>query len=232
MTLTWQTFEDKNELDQALATRVAQALAEAIVQRGRAVLVVSGGRTPQGFFQAVRQQDLDWSRVTVTLADERWVPADHADSNERLVREHLLQDHAAAAGFVSLYAPGLSATEGQAEIEARLTRLPDPLDVVILGMGDDGHTASLFPQAPELADALQTTTHCIATTPVTAPHMRMSLSLKTLAKAHNLIVHITGGGKRSLLQTQMLATLPRQDWLPIRTVLDSALNSPVVFWSE
>ena len=96
-------FDNRGQLDAALALRIAERLREDLQAHGRASLAVSGGSTPKGLFAQLAAADLDWSQVAITLVDERWVPDDHADSNARLVREHLLVSRAAAARFVPLY---------------------------------------------------------------------------------------------------------------------------------
>lgn len=128
-----------------LADLIAANLSTSLRKRNAASLVVSGGSTPAPLFDALSTRELDWSRVTVTLADERWVPADHKDSNEALVRNRLLVGNAASAAFVSLYEPGCSPIEAQSVVAQRLGSMPLPFDVVLLGMGNDGHTASFSP---------------------------------------------------------------------------------------
>ena len=137
----------------ALAQRVADALRQAIDSRGSATLVVSGGRSPVAFFGALAQQALDWRQVLVSLADERWVPVNHASSNEALVRRHLLRGAASEAKFLGLYRVAGSLEQAAELADAAFAELP-PIDVLVLGMGDDGHTASLFPEGKELAEGL------------------------------------------------------------------------------
>lgn len=224
----WHICDTSSNLDGALARFVASRLKEALAARGTASLAVSGGRTPAGFLRTLGAMQLDWSRIGITLADERWVSAEHADSNARLVRETLLSGAASAANFIPLFNSADNAAAGQPEIEQRLAGLSWPLDIVVLGMGDDGHTASLFPQAPELENACTTSAHCAAITPVTAAHSRLSLSLSALTSARSLLVHITGEGKRHLLETALAqSTAPV---LPIRRVLDAAAETHV-FWT-
>ncbi|MEN9657097.1 MAG: 6-phosphogluconolactonase [Pseudomonadota bacterium] len=229
--LSWQEFVSKDELDQQLADFIAQALSEAIAARGQAGIAVSGGRTPAGMFKALRVKELDWSKVIITLADERWVAPDHADSNERLTRENLLQDKAASATFISQVSSAQTAHEGQATIEARLAALPAPLDVLILGMGDDGHTASLFPKAAELEAACASTARCAAVTPPAAPHQRITLTLPTLAAARSVIVHITSDSKKALLKDALLEQKTETQLFPIRRVLDQCNGLKQVFWA-
>jgi 6-phosphogluconolactonase len=229
--LSWHEFSSKDELDLQLADFIAEQLSAAIAARGQAGMAVSGGRTPAGMFKALRVKELDWSKVVITLADERWVAPDHADSNERLTRENLLQDKAVSATFISQVTSAATAHEGQASIEERLAALPSPLDVLILGMGDDGHTASLFPHALELETACASDALCAAVTPPVAPHQRITLTLPTLAKARSVIVHITGDSKKALLQAALLEQKPMSDLFPIRRVLDKCNGLKQVFWA-
>lgn len=225
--LQWHEETDTTSLDACLAEFVAQRLREALALRNQASLAVSGGKTPAGFLRKLGNMALDWSRVTVTLVDERWVPAEHADSNARLLRETLLNGPAAKAGFIPLFNAAPTPSAGQALCEQQLEKLAWPLDVVVLGMGDDGHTASLFPQAPELEIGLTSATRCIAMTPVTAPHPRISLTLSAIVSARNLLLHLTGQGKRHVLETTLAAPAPG---LPIRRVLEAAPLTHV-FWA-
>ncbi|QLG86811.1 6-phosphogluconolactonase [Chitinibacter bivalviorum] len=230
MALQWHEFSNKETLDQQLAATIADELKKAIAARGTAGLAVSGGRTPAGMFKALRNSDLDWSRVVITLVDERWVQPDHADSNERLTRENLLQDGAAAATFVSLVNTQATPHEALAEIEARLAKMPNPIDVVILGMGDDGHTASLFPAAAELEAACESTALLAAVTPPVAPHQRITLTLPTIVKSPKVLVHITGESKKELLLNAMAANVALTEQYPIRRVLDQVPLANV-FWA-
>lgn len=212
---------DAQALAEALAERVADDLRRAVEHRGTASLVVSGGSTPRPFFEALSRRSLPWSAVRVTLADERWVPADHPDSNERLVREHLLQGAASDATLVGLVTPPETPEEGREACETRLEAIERPYDVVVLGLGEDGHTASLFPEADQLAAGLdlETTRTCLAVRPSAAPHARMSLTLPTLLDCRRLVLHITGERKWQVYQ-QAQEPGPAED-LPIRAVLRS-----------
>ncbi|WP_035059243.1 6-phosphogluconolactonase [Andreprevotia chitinilytica] len=232
MSLQWHEFAAKEQLDAQLAATIAADLKAAIAARGTAGLAVSGGRTPAGLFKALSTNtEVNWSKVVITLIDERWVPVDHADSNERTVRQNLLVGPAAEATFISPVSTAATPHEGLAEIEARLTKLPAPIDVAILGMGDDGHTASLFPNAPELEATCASTALVAAVTPPIAPHKRITLTLPTIAKARHVIVHITGEGKKSLLETAMAEEKPLTEQYPIRRVLDQSSGSKEVFWA-
>lgn len=184
-----------------LAEAVAAQLRHAIATRGRALLAVSGGKSPIALFEHLRQQPLDWPSVTVLLADERCVPHTHPDSNTALVRQHLLQDGAAAATFVTFF-DALDAIDTlAAAANQRLAALHWPLDVAVLGMGEDGHTASLFPAAPGLDTALHTTAHVAWVRPDAighAPHPRLTLTLPTLQAARQLHLSLAGPAKQAV----------------------------------
>ena len=216
-------FADAVALAQALAQRVADDLRRGIAERGKAVLVVSGGTTPQGFFTQLALQDLDWARVSVTLADERWVPATHARSNERLVREALLTGRAAAANFVSLHVDTPDPESGFTEIAQRIGALALPFDAVVLGLGNDGHCASLFPDGDRFMQA------CDPDNParvspmrsLTAGEPRITLTLAALAATRALYLHIEGAEKSAVL-ARVLAGEGAYARSPLRVLLRTA----------
>ena len=187
-------YDSRDELDAALTETIATQLAQGIASRGSASLVVSGGSTPKGLFKTLSSTELDWEKVTVLLADERWVPETHADSNSAMVKSLLLQGKAAAANWIDF-----GAGQGDADAEvARITEIlsaMDSFDVVILGMGGDSHTASLFPCSFELPEGLSTTAPVLMTQPTTAPHRRMSLSKDRLLRTELGIIHLVGDSK-------------------------------------
>ncbi|MEK7343917.1 MAG: 6-phosphogluconolactonase [Pseudomonadota bacterium] len=200
-----------------LAARIAAILGDAIAARGVATLAVSGGRSPRPVLEALSQAPIDWGKVVVTLVDERWVEPVSADSNERLVRETLLQGPAAEARFVPMKNEAADAYAGQAEAERAIAALPWPLDIVLLGMGDDGHTASLFPEAAELAEGLSSSARTIAVTPPAAPHQRLSLTASAILDSRHIFLQIGGAGKRAVYD-RALAGGPVEE-LPIRLAL-------------
>ena len=228
--LEFKEFNDSSTLVAVLAAKVAELLRVGIRERGRASLAVSGGTTPMPFFAALSELVLDWEQVTITLADERWVDPAEADSNEHLARHHLLRNRAAVARFVGLKTSAATAVQGEQECEDRLALVPRPFDALILGMGNDGHTASLFPQAAKLDEALSPDSGrlCMAITPPAAPHERMTLTLPALLHSRQIILHIAGAGKRAVYE-QAMADGPVAQ-MPIRAVLKQTAAPVVVFW--
>ncbi|MCB1754573.1 MAG: 6-phosphogluconolactonase [Gammaproteobacteria bacterium] len=196
-------FGDREEQAEVLARVIAAQLRAAIKARDNASLVVSGGSTPIAMFNTLSTLEIPWSNVTVLLADERWVPPDHPDSNQALVEKHLLQNAAASARFVPLWNDATSLDANIAACNKSLTQHARTFDVVVLGMGDDGHTASLFPCAPpaELADALAPhhNESCMAMHPSYAPHARITLSYPRLLDTRRLLLQICGEKKQQVL---------------------------------
>ncbi len=223
-------FETQAALLEALSGAIADDLREAIADRGRASLLVSGGSTPKPLFERLRRIDLPWEKVTVGLCDERWVPVDHPDSNARLVKETLLQEQAAKARFAGMYIDGLSAFEAEQPCDQHLQQTLYPFDVIILGMGSDGHTASLFPDNDRLDEAydLDSKALCIAIEPTTAPHTRMSLTRAAILSAGHLYLHFEGDEKRAVY----LSALKGDDMhaLPIRSVLQQERTDIKVYY--
>jgi len=211
-----------------LAVDVAGVLSASIEKRGQAGMVVSGGSTPKPFFAELKKQKLLWQHMWITLADERWVDTDSTDSNEHMVREQLLNS---GTHFVGLKNDASTPAEGIAEAENRLAAMPQPYDVVILGMGEDGHTASLFPETAGLAEALDPILphSCAAITPLHAPYARMTQTLAALLHCRKLVLHITGAKKRALYEE---AQQPGSCLtLPIRAIVQQNKVPLEVYWS-
>jgi len=230
LTVPRHDFADGAALAEALATTVAEKLRQGIAARGKASLAVSGGRTPAKFFAALSRQRLPWSEVVVTLVDERWVPLASERSNEALVRDGLLQGRAAAARMISLVSAAETPEEGAAEIATRVATLPQPLDVVVLGMGTDGHTASFFPEGDHLAEALDPAGR-LSVVSMRAPgagEPRITLTLPLIAAAGAVYLHIEGRDKAAVLAlAQQGGPL---EALPVRAVLRGCTRPPEVFW--
>ena len=227
--VTLRLFEDGDTAAEALAREVAGRLRQAVEARDRAMLVVSGGRTPVAFLEALSGYDLDWSRVLVLPSDERWVAPDSDQSNSRLIRQHLLRGPATAARLAELVENVSTSPEYAAEWASdRLCLLDWPADVVVLGMGEDGHTASLFPDAPELAEALSdTATPVVMTTPASQPVARLSLSARVLSGAPMTALLLQGEGKMNALREAASSPLAIGP-MPVRYFFQQRLE---VFWS-
>ena len=217
------------QLAQDLARDVAALLADRLARAERASLVVSGGSTPVPFFQALSLAELDWSRVDVTLADERWVPEGDPASNTTLVRRHLLRNRAASARYLPLKQPGETPEQGLAAVREVLSELTRPIEVLVLGMGNDGHTASLFPDAPELLEALAAGTPApvSAMTPASQPQRRVTLTYPILGEARHTLLHLKGHDKLETL-ARALAHPGEVAEMPIRAFLKPGL---AVYWS-
>ena len=224
-------FPDATALAHALVGELKVDLEEAIGARKSASLVVSGGRTPTRVFQQLRAEKIDWKHLWITLADERWVENTSEDSNERLVREHLLVGAAAAARFVGLKNPAPTPEAGAEWAWRALSRVPRPFDVVVLGMGADGHTASLFPGSLALARALDVTVApgCVAVNALAAPHARVSLNLAALLDTRRIVLHIEGDAKWQVYQRARTPGSAAE--LPVRAILHQKEVPVDVFWS-
>jgi 6-phosphogluconolactonase len=203
-------FPDQTAFAAALAGFIARRLHEGLSERGQASLVLSGGRTPRLVLPRLAALPLPWDKITVTLSDERWVPLDHPDSNEGMIREYL----PAAAHVIGLYTGHATPEEGEEECEHRLANFPWPTDVFFLGMGEDGHTASLFPgfSVPPGKG------RCLAIAPRNgAAQPRMTLTPQALLEGRATSLAISGKSKWPIYEAA-LQPGPIED-LPIRLCL-------------
>jgi len=219
-----QVYPTRGALMQGLADVIASELRVALQSR-RATLSVPGGTTPGPVFDLLAQADLDWPRVAVLLNDERWVGEDSPRSNTRLLRERLLVGPAARARLLPLYAPLFEPEEAMAVLGQGIAPFL-PISVLVLGMGADMHTASLFPGADHLADALAPDAPVLmALRACAAGEPRITLTARVLQAAKHIHVLITGPDKRAALERALHLT-PLE--APIRVVLDQA----TVHWAE
>ncbi len=226
--IDFHSFSDRDMLVGELADSVTSLLESGISKNGSASLAVSGGSTPVALFEELSVRDLAWEQVHICLVDERWVDPKDPESNEHLVRTHLLQNRAAAARFTGMKNSAATAGAGEAECERLYREIPAPYDVLLLGMGGDGHTASLFPGAVRLPQAtdMESDRICISIAPLTAPHERMSLSLPAILSSRQIILHITGQDKRDVLDLAM-SDGPAGE-MPIRFILQNGMENPNV----
>jgi 6-phosphogluconolactonase len=227
----FKAYPNADTLALELAAEIAAELARAIALRGLASLVVSGGRSPVKLFEQLRKQALDWSRVCVALADERWVDPTDSGSNERLVREVLLTEGAAAARFAGLKNAAPSPDLGAVSAWETFARVPRPFDVTVLGMGDDGHTASLFPRSPNLHSALDSAAAagCVGMWAPAAPQARLSLNLSALLQSRRIVILLIGEDKKG---TFTAASGPGAvEDMPVRAVLRQQRTPVEVVWA-
>jgi 6-phosphogluconolactonase len=244
MTKAWQPHShgtltvhpvSRAQLNLQLAKDIAQRLAAAIQTRGSAVLSVSGGKSPVALFEDLRVIDIDWSSVRVTLVDERCVPCTHPDSNALLVQTHLLQDLAAKAQLVFMIsntAEPLDSPPVLAKAASKTLLAEGVADVLVLGMGEDGHTASLFADAPNLTEALDlgNTQICMSieleNPPANAPHARITQTLAQILSSRHIVLPLSGADK---LQTLQQAWSHATRALPISFVLQQS-QAPLSLW--
>jgi 6-phosphogluconolactonase len=225
-------YHDREALAEALARAVSGNLDEAVAARGTAVLALSGGTTPALFMRRLARKHVEWSKLVVTLCDERWVPPTHERSNARLVGENLLQGPAAAARFEPLYTDAANPESALEGIARRIDALPSPFDVAVLGLGLDGHIASWFPGGDRLTQALDPDT-AASVLPMRAPDAgepRITLTLPVLAAARRLYLQIEGADKQDVFgrivrgEGAMAAS-------PLRALMQYAATPLEVYWS-
>ena len=196
---------------ETLARFLADGLREALKRAPFASLAVSGGNTPKAVFPLLAQADLAWERVWITLTDERWLPPGHEGSNEGLARRLLLQGKAERARFIGFWSEASSPENALPGLEYRLRQVPWPLDMVFLGMGPDGHIASLFPGDPALEVETGRVTTAMGPPPYTD---RITLVLPELAHARRVALLANGPEKQAILR-QGNQTLPVHRFLAL-----------------
>ena len=223
--MNFQSYPDREMMFLSLANDIAGQLGEFLRRDGHASLCVPGGTTPGPIFDTLSGVDLDWANVAVFLNDERWVAEDNPRSNTRLLRERLLRGFAARARLVPLYAPAERPEDMLGALSDGLT--PHlPISVLLLGMGADMHTASLFPGADRLAEALAPNAPALmALRAEAAGEPRITLTAQVMKAAYNIHILITGAEKREAIERA--ASLPALE-APVRAVLDNA----TVHWAE
>lgn len=231
MAYHFNTFPNGGALAEALADTVADALAGAIAARGRASLAVSGGSTPKAFFAALSRKSIDWRSVTITLVDERFVPETSDRSNHRLVATNLLQNDAAKAKFIPLYHAVADVEDAVLVASGDVAAIPRPFDVVILGMGGDGHTASFFPGGNNLEKALdpKAPRGVISMEAQDAGEPRLTLTFSALQDARLLVLHIEGEAKKPVIDRALAEG--KDSALPIGRVIASAASDTEIYWA-
>jgi 6-phosphogluconolactonase len=223
------TFDDRLSLEAQLADEVARQLTIAIEQKGKASLAVSGGSTPKGFFTQLSNKPLAWSKVTICLADERWVDQHHEASNSALVKKTLCQGLAAQAHFFELKREGELTQALLEQLNQEVSALL-PFDVLMLGMGEDGHTASIFPCSEQVTEGLTTKAPLLKVEPKTAPHTRISFSFSALINSIAIYLQLYGQAKQTVLQQALASQDPVE--MPIRAFLHHPQKTVNIYWAE
>lgn len=231
MSSIMHAFSSQDDLVEALSQSIAEQLQFAIDKKGKASLLVSGGSTPKSLFKKLRVIPLAWEKVSVGLCDERWVSPTSQDSNENLVKMYLLQEKASRATFVGMFEEGMDVQTAQVYCSKKMKTMLFPFDVLILGMGSDAHTASLFPQNVNLDKAfdLNNEALCMAIEPTTAPYIRMSLTRKAILSAENIYLHFEGLEKLAVYQEAIAGD--DMYVMPIRSVLNQELKNIEVYYA-
>ncbi|MEM6758721.1 MAG: 6-phosphogluconolactonase [Pseudomonadota bacterium] len=210
-------YPDRELLAMGLADALVSELKNSLLVHPVATFVVPGGTTPGPIFDSLCAVRLDWDRVHIMLSDERWVPEGHARSNAGLIRSRLMVEHASAAHFVPFYRAGMT-PEAAAPVLSEELAADMPISLLLLGMGEDMHTASLFPGAEGLADMLAPEAPLVVPVSVAGQEPRISFSGPALAGALSKHLVIFGAAKRAALETaQGMEAVDA----PVRAVLDN-----------
>ncbi|NNL55802.1 MAG: 6-phosphogluconolactonase [Woeseia sp.] len=220
-------FASREEASAECATRMESALRSSLRQNKSAAIVLSGGSSPADTLGKLSRANLSWDRVTLTLSDERWVAADHDDSNEKMLRETLLQNNAVSAKVLPLFCPDLEATAAPGRLQQKMSELALPFAGVLLGMGADGHFASLFPDFSGLEAALKPDNDnaFVAVKTAASPHERISMTLATILQSREILLLIFGNDKRQVYEDARkpdsalpVAKLLAQSRVPLRVI--------------
>jgi 6-phosphogluconolactonase len=224
-------YPNSQLLTRDLVAHIVKSLKQAIDKKGHASIAVSGGQTPIPLFRLLSQQNLDWHNVFITLVDDRWVDDTDDASNEKLVLTYLLQNKAKWANFVGLKNGCDNPFDGAEITDKILNKVPMPFDVLILGMGEDGHTASLFPGATNLPAGLDMKSgrKVVGMAPLTASLDRITLTLPTILDSQNIYLHLVGESKMQVLEQAEKGDDIIQ--MPIRAILQQNKVNVIGFWT-
>lgn len=232
--VAFETFADRDSWAAAAAERLCGVLETAVETRGNALFAGAGGSTPSPIYRRMAGAGIDWSRVTVTLVDERYVPETSPDSNAALMKATLLTGEASKAAFVPMYHPSVTVDRSAIEAARALAAASDRLDAALLGMGEDGHICSMFPHSPTLKTLLTPT---LAPTVLgvpqgrdgMAPSMeRLSMNLPFLMQADRVVLALTGAAKRAVFEREAAGNPATQ---PIAALISAGVKLDVL-WTE
>jgi 6-phosphogluconolactonase len=223
-------FKHRDEAVAVLARRIAERLRFAVYRRATASMIVSGGTAPRGLFRALRLTPVPWYLVTIVPSDERWVPVEDDASNEGMIRRELLSGEPGFAHFVSLYRRDCAAPDDSLPaLRASLADVRRPFDSVVLGMGEDGHMASLFPESPDLREALHGDEECVVQHVPKRLHPRVSLTVRSLLDAHEVNLLFFGRAKRAVWE-RSLEPGPVEEY-PVRALVHQERVPVNVYWA-
>lgn len=224
-----EVFPSRDALYEGTASVLASALTTGVAQRDQAGFAATGGTTPAPVYDRLSQLTVPWDKVIVTLSDDRFVPPSHPGSNEGLVRRHLLVGQAAQAGFAPLYFEGVTQEESALKAEAGVASA-SPFGAVLLGVGADGHFASLFPGSPVLAQGLDPDSErLVLAAPAGSPAPdipRLSLTFAALTRTDLIVLLVTGAAKRAVLEG------PIDPALPVASILKQDRARVRILWAE
>ena len=231
---TFYQLEDRAQAEALIADKISAIVRSAISERGQASLMLSGGRSPRQMYQELSEIDLQWDKVTIGLVDDRWVAPNHVGSNERLLRETLLQNRGRAARFLGLKTRHNHASDAVKSLNEAYCQIGTPFDLCLMGMGTDGHTASWFPGSRGLAQALDINNSDLvcAIDATGCPGAgdypsRMTLSLPAVMNSRHIFLYITGQEKSDVFQVAIENSV---DAMPVKALLAAGARLSV-FWA-
>ncbi|WP_373077227.1 6-phosphogluconolactonase [Zhongshania sp.] len=219
---------NRKELNAVLSDDIAKVLNTSLTRSGAASLAVSGGSTPEEMLTLLGKKPLDWAKVQTLLVDDRWLPAEHPDSNQALLNKTLFTGPASQSRYLPLKNTAADVDDGQYACEEALAELDWPLSLVHLGMGNDGHTASWFHDAKEYEILMAAhEQHCIAVHPGAAPYSRISLTPAAVFNSEKIVIQVFGKAKRDVLER----ALAKDADFPISLVLHQQQVPVEIYWA-
>jgi len=224
-------YSTRQQLIEELTEDVLIKLEQGIENRERASMLLSGGSTPGPLYEKMSNADFKWDKVWFAPTDERWVDPDHPDSNEKLIRSSLLKNKAGVANYIGLKSPGNDPFDGLKATAGKLADLPLPIDVVLLGMGEDGHFASLFPglEDTQIAMDISSDRLCYPIRRDGEEHNRMSMTYSAILNSKCIILLFFGAKKHEVFEE---ASRKVNDTLPISHLLNQSDVPVYLYWSE
>lgn len=224
-------YENRNDLINDLGKEILTSLSKGVADNGQASMLLSGGTTPGPLYEKLSNEALEWDKVWFAPTDERWVEPDHDDSNEKLIRKTLLQNNASAANYIGLKSAPDNPYDGQKFTEEKMKKFPFPIDVVLIGMGTDGHVASLFPGLADTKAAMSEVNQdlCHGICRGDGEVDRMTLTLNCILNAKQVILFFYGAEKLSVFENAMTE---KTDTLPVSYLLNQNKVPVTLYWAE